>query len=51
MAQQGTISKEDMSLVLVTDDVDEAMEHIHHYISTNYKVLPRRKAWWFFERK
>ena len=28
MAEQGTISKEDMNLVLVTDSVDEAMDHI-----------------------
>src|SRR4026208_186079 len=35
MAVQGTISKEDMNLVLVTDSVDEAIQHIHTYISTN----------------
>jgi uncharacterized protein (TIGR00730 family) len=51
MAEQGTIAKEDMSLVLLTDDIDEAMNHIHHYISTNYKVRPRRRSMWFFERR
>jgi uncharacterized protein (TIGR00730 family) len=51
MAEQGTISKEDMSLVLVTDSLNEAMEHIHNYISTNYKVRPRRRAWWLLEKR
>jgi uncharacterized protein (TIGR00730 family) len=51
MSQQGTISKEDMNLVLITDSVDEAIEHIHHYISTNYKVKPRRRNRWLFEKR
>ena len=51
MAKQETISKEDMSLVLVTDSVDEAMKHIHTYISSNYKVKPRKRFWWLFEKR
>lgn len=51
MAHRGTISKEDMNLVLVTDDVDEAMDHIRKYITTNYKVKPRRRKWWLFEKR
>ncbi len=51
MHEQGTISKEDMDLVLVTDDIDEAMAHIRSYITTNYKVKPRRRLWWLFEKK
>ena len=51
MAEQGTIAKEDMNLVLVTDDVDEAMEHIYTYISTNYKVKPRKRQWWLLEKR
>lgn len=51
MASQGTISKEDMKLVLVTDSIDEAMSHIRTYISTNYKVRPRKRLWWLFERR
>ena len=35
MAAQGTISKEDLNLVLLTDDIDEAMRHISQYITTN----------------
>jgi uncharacterized protein (TIGR00730 family) len=51
MAQQGTISKEDMNLVLVTDSVDEAMEHIRQYISTNYKIRRRKRLLGFFEKR
>lgn len=51
MAVRGTISKEDMNLVLVTDDMDEAMNHIKQYITSNYKVRPRRKLWWLFEKR
>jgi predicted Rossmann-fold nucleotide-binding protein len=51
MSQQGTISAEDMKLVLLTDDMDEAMNHISNYISTNYKVKPRRRFWWLFEKR
>lgn len=52
MAEKGTISEEDMSLVLLTDDVDEAMSHIHKYITTNYKVRPRKRPfWWLLEKR
>lgn len=50
MAEQGTISREDLNLVLVTDDIDEAMEHISNYISTNYKVKYKKRFWWLFEK-
>ncbi len=50
MAQQGTISREDLSLVLLTDSVDEAMAHIRSYITDNYKIKTRKKKWWFFEK-
>jgi uncharacterized protein (TIGR00730 family) len=51
MAQQGTISREDMKLVLLTDSIDEAMDHIRTYISQNYKVRPRTRFWWLFEKR
>lgn len=51
MAQQGTISREDMKLVLLTDDIDEAIQHIQTYISQNYQVRPRRWLWWLFEKR
>lgn len=50
MAKRGTISTEDMDLVLFTDNVDEAMEHILKYIRSNYKVLPYRPKWWLMEK-
>ena len=51
MAEQKTISPEDLDLVLLTDSIDEAMAHISKYISTNYKVKPRKKLWWLLEKK
>jgi len=50
MAEKGTIAKEDMNLVLMTDDVAEAMDHIHKYITTNYKIVPRKPLRWLFEK-
>ncbi len=50
MAEQGTIAREDLNLVLLTDSVDEAMHHIHTYIQKNYKIKPGKRKWWLFER-
>ena len=52
MAKKGAIAKEDMNLVLVTDDINEAMEHIRTYITTNYKVVKyNRVRFPFFEKR
>jgi uncharacterized protein (TIGR00730 family) len=51
MARQGTINRDDMKLVLLTDSIDEAMEHIRTYIDQNYKVRVRRRLWWLFEKR
>jgi uncharacterized protein (TIGR00730 family) len=51
MAEKGTISEEDMSLVLLTDDIPEAMNHIRSYIQQHYKVKPRRRQWWLLEKR
>ncbi|MBI5857979.1 MAG: TIGR00730 family Rossman fold protein [Sphingobacteriales bacterium] len=51
MANAGTISKDDLSLVLFTDDVNEAMNHIQSYVQQNYKVKPRKRLWWLFEKR
>lgn len=51
MAEKGTISREDMNLVLITDDMDEAMSHIRNYVTTNYKIKPRRRNLWLFEKR
>jgi uncharacterized protein (TIGR00730 family) len=51
MVQAGTVSPTDMNLLLVTDDVDEAMNHIQTYIKTNYTLKPRKRIWWLFEKR
>jgi hypothetical protein len=51
MAAQGTISKEDLSLVLLTDSVAEAGEHIDTFIKKNYREKARKRKWWLFEKK
>lgn len=51
MAKEGTISPEDMKLVLLTDDMDQAMSHIKTYVQTNYQVKKRRRLWWLFEKR
>jgi uncharacterized protein (TIGR00730 family) len=51
MVKKGTIAKEDMDLLLFTDSIDEAMDHISHYINTHYKVKPRKRLWWLFEKR
>jgi len=50
MVEEKTISPDDMKLVLLTDSVPEAMDHIRKYITSNYKIKPRKKLWWLFER-
>ncbi|MEJ7766605.1 MAG: TIGR00730 family Rossman fold protein [Chitinophagaceae bacterium] len=51
MATEGTISKEDLDLVLTTDDIDHAIDHITMYINKNYKVKKRRPLWWLLEKR
>jgi uncharacterized protein (TIGR00730 family) len=51
MASQGTISKQDLSLLLVTDSVDEAMDHIAAYIKENYTIKKRKPLWWLLESR
>jgi len=51
MEKQGTISPEDLSLVKFTDNVEEAMEFIASYIKKHYKVKPRKRLWWLFEKR
>jgi hypothetical protein len=49
MAREGTISKEDLSLVLLTDSVAEASQHIDTFIKKNYLEKRRRRRWWLLE--
>ncbi len=53
MAKEGTISPEDLDLVLFTDDPTEAISHIGHYMSKNFTVKKRNNyfaQWWLFEK-
>jgi hypothetical protein len=49
MAEKGTISPEDLSLVLLTDSVAEAAQHIEAFIAKNYRRRPPQRKWWLFE--
>lgn len=51
MAERGTISPIDKKLLLLTDDMDEAMQHIQNYIAKNFRVKMRKKLWWLFEKR
>ena len=51
MAEQGSIAKEDMALVLVTDDEEEAINHVQTYVQANYKIRPRKRFWWLLEKR
>lgn len=51
MVAKGAIAKDDLSLVLFTDDVNEAMDHIISYISRHFRVKPRKRSWWLLERR
>ncbi len=51
MAVNGTISEIDKKLLLLTDDMDEAMQYIQAYIAKNFTVKPRRRMWWLFEKR
>jgi uncharacterized protein (TIGR00730 family) len=50
MITEGTIAEGDKKFMLFTDSVDEAMEHISKYVNKNYKVKPRKRLWWLFEK-
>lgn len=53
MEAQQTISPEDLKLVKLTDDIDEAMIHVSKYITDNYQIRKkmRRRLWWLLERR
>jgi uncharacterized protein (TIGR00730 family) len=51
MIVRGTISEMDKKLILLTDDMDEAMQYIQAYIASNFKVKPRKRMWWLLEKR
>ncbi len=50
LAAQQTISPDDLKLVLLTDDINEAIDHVRKYIRDNYKIKRQRRLWWLFEK-
>ena len=51
MIEKGTIAEEDKNLLLLTDDINEAMQYIQAYIATHFKVKPRKRLWWLLEKR
>lgn len=51
MIVTGTVSESDKKLVLLTNDMDEAMQYIQAYIAQNFKVKTRKKLWWLLEKR
>jgi uncharacterized protein (TIGR00730 family) len=41
-----TISKDDLTLILFTDSIEEAVDHIEKYASLNVKPLSKQKPMW-----
>jgi len=52
MAREKTISEEDMHLILFTDSIEEAIDHITNYAEVNHtKLQPSRKTSWVLGEK
>jgi uncharacterized protein (TIGR00730 family) len=51
MAEKGTINPEDLNLLLLTDDFDEAINHISGFVNTHFKIKPRKQLWWLLEKR
>jgi predicted Rossmann-fold nucleotide-binding protein len=45
MIAEGTISPEDLRYVKLTDDPDEAVQHLATYIKDYYQVKERKGLW------
>lgn len=51
MEKAGTISRQDLSLLLLTDSVEEAMHHISSFVTSHYQLKARKRRWWLFEKR
>ncbi|MDB5191096.1 MAG: Cytokinin riboside 5-monophosphate phosphoribohydrolase [Segetibacter sp.] len=51
LLKEGTVSENDLKLVILTDDIDEAINHIRTYITGNYTIQKRPKPFWGFLEK
>jgi uncharacterized protein (TIGR00730 family) len=50
MRKIGTISASNLNILLLTDDVQEARNHINNYISEHYEIRHiHKKYWWLAE--
>jgi len=50
MLQWGTISATDLNYVALTDDPEEAIDHLEKYIRDYYTIKPRKGFWILGER-
>lgn len=48
LKSEGTISESDMKLVILTDNHDEAIDHIKTYIEKNYQLKEKPEGFWKF---
>ncbi len=50
MIKEGTISPEDLNYVKLTDDPEEAIQHLEKYIKGYYQIKQRKGFWFLGER-
>jgi uncharacterized protein (TIGR00730 family) len=46
MQKEGMITNADVASLLVTDDIEEAMNHIKSFLKKNYAIKHIQRAWW-----
>ena len=51
MIKIGTISEDDLKLVLFTDNVEEGMGHIRKYLRDHFYKKPIKPSFWLFEKR
>ncbi len=51
MVKEGTISADDLKLLIFTDDPAEAVTHIRQHLFENYRIVKRRPISWLFEKR
>ena len=51
MLDEGTISPKDMDLLLFTDDIDEAVEHLKKHAIDKFGLRTKKPSWFLGEMK
>ena len=51
MVLAGTVSARDLDLLLITDDLQEGLDHITGHLRQNYRPVPYSPLWWLWERR